>query len=175
MTQVFGARRGSSLISWIVPMVLAVGCLLMGLAMRNDPDMAEVRRILVIAGVVSGLVAAGAYWFVRYRVVINDDGIRIRRGGISIDLGQPRKLRCGQFEQDTVVNVEHLVDVEVPGTHVWIAVEGTTGKKVLFTASRGIVHAKLDWPTALPPQTDHVLAADVVALRNAIGERITAG
>ena len=160
---------------WIFPLVLSLGCAVLAIAMWTDPDVANLRRILWVAGAICALVATALWWLARYRVVIGDDGIRIRRGVTSIDLGQPRKLRCGQYERDLTVRVDHLIDVPVPTTHVWVAVEGTSGEKVLFIGSRGVVHGKLDWPTAQPPAADHVLFSNVVALRHAIGERITAG
>jgi hypothetical protein len=175
MPQVFGAQRNAAQFLWVVPVVIATMCAMFAIIIWHDGEYPGVCRILWLATAAAMAAAALMYRLVRYRVEISEEGIRIRGLRNSIDLGRPRKLRCGQYLRKVDLRVNHLIDVPVDSTHAWVAVEGSTGEQVLFIAMRGAMHAKLDWPAARPPVTEHVLFSNAVALREAIGAHITAG
>ena len=175
MTQVFGVRKPSQRLMSIAPAVLAALWVGMAIAMRGDPDMPRLCLTLVAAAVMVVVVSFGIEWLFRYRVVVGDDGICIRFGARSIDFGSPKQLRCGQYERE--IRRLGLVWglVSIPITHVWVAVEGSTGTQLLFTTTRGMLRRKLDWPIALPPRIAQVFSGNAVRLRDALGAQIKAG
>ena len=176
MDRAFGVRSARGVALWIVPGVL-MACsfaALAPLALADDPPAGQ--RAIATCVVAATLLSFVAVWALRYRVVIGEAGIRIKRGLRVIDLGRPKKMRFGQFERDQPLSHRGLLrEVTVPITHPWVAVEGANGQHVVFTTSRGMLQRKLDWPYARPPIAGHVFTGDAVALRDAIGERITAG
>jgi hypothetical protein len=171
MAEVFTTRKGSGRLLSIPPAILAAVC---GIAAIH-PELTGLRLPFILGAVTLALFAFAIEWLFRYRVVVGDDGITIRFGTRAIDLGRPKKLRCGQYERDVIRRGPLFTKIAVPITHVWIALEGSAGPQVLFTATRGMLHKKLDWPTALPPTTTQVFQGNAVGLRAAIGARITAG
>ncbi len=170
----FGLQKGRGILLWAVPAVgivssvAAVKPLVFGGA---EPGQATMAACFIAATVVGSALV----WFFRSRVLIGDAGIRIKRGLRVVDLGPPKKMRFGQFEHDEYVSSNPLIDATMPITNAWVAVEGTNGQHVLFTIPRSMLRTKLDWPYARPPKTQTIFYGDAIAIRDAIGERITAG
>lgn len=174
MDKVFGLQRGRGLLAWAVPAV-GLACTVAAVKPLIAGDAEPGQGTIAACVIAATVVGTALVWFFRFRVLIGDAGIRIKRGLRVVDLGPPRKMRFGQFEHDEYVSSNPLIDATMPITNAWVAVEGTNGQHVLFTAPRSMLKSKLDWPYARPPKTQAIFYGDAIALRDAIGERITAG
>ena len=174
MDRAFRVRNGPSR-RWLIPVALAVMTFAAISPFLMEGGAGAGQGVIVACCAAATLISAVAVWFVTARVLIGDAGIRIRRGLRVVDLGRPKKMRFGQFETEQRVSSSPLMrDVTKPVTHAWVAVEGSSGDHVLFTADRGMLHKQLDWPYLRPPMTKVIFFGDAIALRDAIGERITA-